>query len=343
MTKDKALDLALEALEKSLPRLAPYGEQDWLDSRAAITAIKQARALDKKAENARELGLDYEPVATLFGSLPVYDITPQPAPVQPTAWPLATEEEKAGGWTLSYKFLESLSDRIDGRPAMETIESILMLTSSLTPPAQPAPASWTEMVTANLVREGIGKHKARELAEHFYGLAQPSPVQPVAWVDLLKQAEEVVRSKSLWKKYIDGTPLANDIAVWMASFAQEHTTPQAAQPAPAQEPFGYLFQHEETGLTTVVDVQQVDWGFEKNNPRHQKIGPLYTTPQQRPFVGLTDEEISDAMPGGIYDCLNDPWDCGVGDGNTLRSIKKDVVRIARAIEAKLRSKNENTD
>ena len=53
--------------------------------------------------------------------------------------------------------------------------------------------------------------------------------EPVAWVDLLKQAEEVVRSKSLWKKYIDGTPLANDIAVWMASFAQEHATPPAAQ------------------------------------------------------------------------------------------------------------------
>jgi hypothetical protein len=45
------------------------------------------------------------------------------------------------------------------------------------------------------------------------------------------------------------------------------------------------------------------------------------------------------VPGGIYDCLNDPWDCGVGDGDTLRSIKKDVLRIARAIEAKLRSKN----
>ena len=59
-------------------------------------------------------------------------------------------------------------------------------------------------------------------------LAQPTQ-EPVAWVDLLKQAEEVVRSKSLWKKYIDGTPLANDIAVWMASFAQEHATPPAAQ------------------------------------------------------------------------------------------------------------------
>jgi hypothetical protein len=34
------------------------------------------------------------------------------------------------------------------------------------------PASWMEMVTANLVREGVNKHKARELAEHFYGLAQ---------------------------------------------------------------------------------------------------------------------------------------------------------------------------
>jgi hypothetical protein len=28
--------------------------------RQAITAIKQARALDKKADNARELGLDYD-------------------------------------------------------------------------------------------------------------------------------------------------------------------------------------------------------------------------------------------------------------------------------------------
>jgi len=34
------------------------------------------------------------------------------------------------------------------------------------------PASWMEMVTANLVREGVNKHKARELAEHFYSLAQ---------------------------------------------------------------------------------------------------------------------------------------------------------------------------
>jgi hypothetical protein len=60
MTKDEALKLALEALEMC--------EVPWtgtLDHNLteAITAIKQARALDKKAENARELGLDYEPVS----------------------------------------------------------------------------------------------------------------------------------------------------------------------------------------------------------------------------------------------------------------------------------------
>jgi hypothetical protein len=64
MTKDEALDLALEALQTELAvdmtNGAEVGEAAELMCEA-ITAIKQARALDKKAENARELGLDYEP------------------------------------------------------------------------------------------------------------------------------------------------------------------------------------------------------------------------------------------------------------------------------------------
>ena len=88
MTKDEALDLALEALESERPYLGPMPSK----TVKAITAIKQARALDKKAENARELGLDYEPVhkpyrplqdngSQYFGDS--WDTLPaQPAPAQ---------------------------------------------------------------------------------------------------------------------------------------------------------------------------------------------------------------------------------------------------------------------
>jgi hypothetical protein len=59
MNKDEALRLALEALEWEFG-LHPVGKK----MSEAITAIKEAlanEALDKMAENARELGLDYEP------------------------------------------------------------------------------------------------------------------------------------------------------------------------------------------------------------------------------------------------------------------------------------------
>lgn len=61
MTKDEALafDLALEALKSC------SGVPHWPALQPAITAIKKVRALDKMAENARELGLDYEPAEVL--------------------------------------------------------------------------------------------------------------------------------------------------------------------------------------------------------------------------------------------------------------------------------------
>lgn len=36
---------------------------------------------------------------------------------------------------------------------------------------------------------------------------------------LMKEAQAIVEEKFLFKKFIDGTPLANDIALWMAEFA----------------------------------------------------------------------------------------------------------------------------
>ena len=102
MTKDEALDLALEALEYRALGVTSGGKD--LDDRA-ITAIKQARALDKKAENARELGLDYEPhkglsehmaqatngrvrIDPVTGDVGIGTPPAQLAPVQePVAWP----------------------------------------------------------------------------------------------------------------------------------------------------------------------------------------------------------------------------------------------------------------
>jgi hypothetical protein len=96
--------------------------------------------------------------------------------------------------------------------------------------------------------------------------AQPEQ-EPVAWGDLQKEAQQIVESKFLWKKFIDGTPLANDIACWMADFARQ-----------------------------------------------------YTTPPQRTWVGLTDEE-------AMQICI----DCGC--------MSEDWLMLLDAIEAKIKDKN----
>ena len=64
MTKDEALRFALEALEDIGDEWGFTSQRTVPKRKEAITAIKEAlanEALDKMAENARELGLDYEP------------------------------------------------------------------------------------------------------------------------------------------------------------------------------------------------------------------------------------------------------------------------------------------
>lgn len=48
-------------------------------------------------------------------------------------------------------------------------------------------------------------------------MSQPSYVT----VELLQRAKTLVRESVLYRRFIDGTPLENDIAVWMAEFAGE--------------------------------------------------------------------------------------------------------------------------
>jgi len=49
---------------------------------------------------------------------------------------------------------------------------------------EPEPVAWRDVIAVNLVREGINKHRARELAEHFIKLTTP-PQR--TWVGLTEQ------------------------------------------------------------------------------------------------------------------------------------------------------------
>ncbi len=42
---------------------------------------------------------------------------------------------------------------------------------------QAEPSQWRDMVVATLVREGINKHRARELADHFAAQPEQEPVR----------------------------------------------------------------------------------------------------------------------------------------------------------------------
>lgn len=58
-----------------------------------------------------------------------------------------------------------------------------------------APTSWVEMVAVNLVREGVNKHKARELALHFYEKAQD-------FYEWQKNPYTIVLQKSIAEDYV---------------------------------------------------------------------------------------------------------------------------------------------
>lgn len=70
---------------------------------------------------------------------------------------------------------------------------------------------------------------------------------------------------------------------------------------PKFEPVAFLFQHEDTGLTSAVDVQQVEWGFEKNNPRHINCGQLYTADQLAESYEAGKREASEDLEQAAFE------------------------------------------
>lgn len=71
------------------------------------------------------------------------------------------------------------------------------------------------------------------------------------------------------------------------------------------KPYAWVYQHEETGRATCVLAQQVEWGWEENNPRWIKGLALYTAtpPAQTPPLQLSAREVEllDGMIGAQLD------------------------------------------
>ena len=81
-------------------------------------------------------------------------------------------------------------------PAHEALRTVLL--QPPLPVQEPTP--WRDMVVVSLVREGINKHRARELADHF--ATQPPPVQEP--LEQLRPAEFIQLTKG--KEAVTGIP-----------------------------------------------------------------------------------------------------------------------------------------
>ena len=118
------------------------------------------------------------------------------------------------------------------------------------------PTPWRDMVVVSLVREGINKHKARELADHFAAQPVQEPVGEVVEVN----------NDGFRCEFSQHLPVGAKLYI--------------APPPPVQEPVVCRFCHSKKGCWTwqcyncgeIDDVQQ-------------------PAPPQRQWVGLTKEEI----------------------------------------------------
>jgi hypothetical protein len=132
--------------------------------------------------------------------------------------------------------------------------------------------------------EGLERDYDLLLTKYKLLLAEKSPevkesltTEPVAYINIEKRKLEWAHDYMSW----DTPTVVNLPRIPL------YTT---LQPAPQGEPVAWMFQHEETGRIMFVEAQQLEYGFEEGNPRLKKISPLYATPPQRTWVGLTEDE-----------------------------------------------------
>lgn len=69
-----------------------------------------------------------------------------------------------------------------------------------------------------LGQQNMAKQGKADVCDPPMGIDTPAKLP--AWPDVLCDAEQLVRQKPIFSKYIKGTILENDVPVWIADFAQ---------------------------------------------------------------------------------------------------------------------------
>lgn len=78
--------------------------------------------------------------------------------------------------------------------------------------------------------------------------------EPFNMITAMQEAQKIVESKYVWKRFIDGTPLSNDIAVWMAEFARSSPAqPDVVRDALLREASRHLRQLRLVNLADRID------------------------------------------------------------------------------------------
>jgi hypothetical protein len=215
--KDEALKLALDALDNLL--YWDNGKSDYDQAREAITAIKQALAAQPAPVQ--------EPVATLFGSLPVYDTTP---PAQPAVQGLPFG---VGGGLVAIKTLLSRDPCVHANTAIEMIDAILK-----EHPAAQHQCKWPTCQSEEY-QQALAEQINQELVT---GAVQPAPVQE-QFRDATKMIVAGNKMASIINTAItapvDEWPTTYELDVVIKEWKQATTedfavVPPAAQPAPVQ-------------------------------------------------------------------------------------------------------------
>jgi hypothetical protein len=83
--------------------------------------------------------------------------------------------------------LQLVLDALQDQYSVNRLPAITAIRKALAAP-QGEPAAWREAVVVNLVREGVNKHRARELADHFSTI-YPAPA-PLSESEIERIAKE---------------------------------------------------------------------------------------------------------------------------------------------------------